>query len=72
MQDVRIDRLWLAPCGLIFNCMKKAMYQAPTTEELYALERRARQERARYIAALIRSAYDRVVSNLGAKVVRHA
>jgi hypothetical protein len=52
--------------------MKKALYQAPTTEELYALERRARQERAHYIAALIRSAYDRVVSTLSSKVVRHA
>jgi hypothetical protein len=72
MQDVRIDRLWLAPRGLIFHCMKKALYQAPTTEELYALERRARQERAHYVAALIRAAYDRVVSTLSTKVVRHA
>jgi hypothetical protein len=52
--------------------MKKAMYQAPTTEELYALEKRARRERAHYVAALIRSAYERVVSAVTAKVVRHA
>jgi len=52
--------------------MKKAVYQAPTTEELYALEKRARQERARYIAALVSSVYDRAVSALTAKVVRHA
>lgn len=72
MPEVSIDRLSLEPGGLIFHCMKKALYQAPTTEELYALERRARQERARYIAALLRSAYDRVVSALSSKVVRHA
>ena len=52
--------------------MKKALYQAPTIEELYALERRAREERARYIAVLIRSAYHRAVAALSAKVVRHA
>ena len=77
MQDVRIDRLSLVPRGLIFHCMKKAphqtpMYRAPTTEELYAIEKRARQERARYVATLLRSAYDRAVSALTAKVVRHA
>jgi hypothetical protein len=61
--------------------MKKAVYQAPTIEELYALEKRARQERARYIGALIYSVYHRAVSALAsyralsahtAKVVRHA
>ena len=72
MQDVRSDRLCVELGGLIFHCMKKALYQAPTTEELYALEKRARRERARYVAALIRSIYDRVVSTLTAKVVRHA
>jgi hypothetical protein len=72
MQDVRIDRLSLALAGLIFHGMKKAMYPAPTTEELYALEKRARQERAHYVATLIRSAYNRVVSAVTAKVVRHA
>ncbi len=72
MQDVRSDRLCLERDGLIFHCMKKALYQAPTTEELYALEKRARRERALYVAALIRSLYDRAVSALTAKVVRHA
>jgi hypothetical protein len=72
MQDVRIDRLFLAPRGLIFHCMKKAMYRALTTEELYALEKRARRERARFVAALFSSLYDRAVSALKAKVVRHA
>ena len=62
----------LVAAGLIFHCMKKAIYQAPTTVELYALEKRARVERARYIAALIKSAYERAVSVLSAKVVRHA
>jgi hypothetical protein len=72
MQDVRSDRLCLERRGLIFQCMKKALYQAPTTEQLYALEKRARRERALYVAALIRSLYDRAVSALTAKVVRHA
>jgi hypothetical protein len=72
MQDVNIDRLSMDWRGLIFHCMKKALYRAPTTEELYALEKRARQERARYIAALFKSIYDRAVSALTAKVVRHA
>jgi hypothetical protein len=72
MQDVRIDRLSIDRRGLIFHCMKKALYRAPTTEELYALEKRARRERARYIAALLNSLYDRAVSALTAKVVRHA
>ncbi len=61
-----------SPGGLIFHRMKKAMYQALTTEELYALEKRARQERAHYVAALIWSAYERVVSSVTAKAVRHA
>jgi hypothetical protein len=52
--------------------MRKAVYQAPTIEELYALEKRARRERALYIAALVSSVYDRAVSALHAKVVRHA
>ena len=62
----------LAGRGLILHCMKKAFYQAPTPEQLYALEKRARRERALYIAALVSSVYDRVVSALTAKVVRHA
>jgi hypothetical protein len=62
--------------------MKQALYQAPTAAELYALERRARQERARFIAGLLRSAFDRASSALEfdrassalttEKVVRHA
>jgi hypothetical protein len=70
MQDVSIDRLSMDPRGLIFDCMKKALY--PTTEELYALEKRARRERARFVGALLKSVYDRAVSTLTAKVVRHA
>jgi hypothetical protein len=70
MQDVSIDRLFMDPRSLIFQCMKKATY--PTTEELYALEKRARRERARFVAALLKSVYDRAVSTLTAKVVRHA
>jgi hypothetical protein len=72
MQDVKIDRLFLAVAGRILLGMRKAVYQAPTVEELYALEKRARRERARYIAALVSSVYDRAVSALHAKVVRHA
>jgi hypothetical protein len=72
MQDVRSDRLCLERGELILHGMKKALYQAPTTEELYALEKRARRERALYIGALIRSLYDRAVSALTARVVRHA
>jgi hypothetical protein len=79
MQDLRIDRLSLALRGLIFYRMKKARYTAPTIEELYALDKRARQERARSIAAGLRrasvalkSVYKRALSALAAKVVRHA
>jgi hypothetical protein len=72
MRDVSIDRLFVARRGPIFQCMKKALYRALTSEELYALEKRARQERARYVAALFRSIYDRALSALTAKVVRHA
>jgi len=72
MQDVSIDRLYMERRGLIFHCMKKALYQAPTTEELYALQKRARQERARVIAALLKSAYERAIEALTSKVVRHA
>jgi hypothetical protein len=74
MQDVSIDRLWLARRALIFQCMKKdhAAYGAPAAEELYALEHRARVARARAVAAILKSVYDRAVSALTAKVVRHA
>jgi hypothetical protein len=59
--------------------MKKALYPALTTEELYALDKRARQERARYVGALLGAAaaalktrFERAVSALSAKAVRHA
>jgi hypothetical protein len=52
--------------------MKKAMFQLPTAEELYALEKSARRERAEYVAALFSSLYERARSALTAKVVRHA
>jgi hypothetical protein len=74
MQDVSIDRLWLAPGALILQCMKKeqASYRASTAGELYALERRARVARAHAVAAILKSLYDRAASALTAKVVRHA
>jgi len=72
MHEVSFDRLSLERRALIFYCMKKAPYTVPTLEELYALEKRARQARARHVALLIRSAYDRIVSALSTKVVRHA
>lgn len=52
--------------------MKKETYRALTTEELYALDKRARQARAHYVAAALRSVYERVLGTLTAKVVRHA
>jgi len=76
MQDLINDRLFVAGRGLIFHCMKKAMFQLPTAEELYALEKRARRERSIHVAALvsalITSMYERVHSALTAKVVHHA
>jgi hypothetical protein len=78
MKDVSIDRLSLAGRGLIFYPMKKAIYHAPT-EELYAFEKRAREERSRYVAALVSAAanalrfrFERAVSALTGKAVRHA
>ena len=66
--------------GLIFYCMKKATYyHAPTPEELYALEKRAREERSRYVGSLMSAAanalkfrFERAFSALTGKVVRHA
>jgi len=59
--------------------MKKDFYRAPTTSELYALDRRARQERALAVAAsftwaatALKSVSERALSALTAKVVRHA
>ena len=71
MQEMRIDRLSLALQGLILLVMKKA-YTAPTTEELYALEKRARQARAEYMRAALKSIYERALSALSTRVVRHA
>ena len=79
MPEVSIDRLFVAGRGLISYRMKKAIYTAPTPEELYAFEKRAREERARFVAASIaaaaaalKSRYERAVSALTAKAVRHA
>ena len=72
MQDLKNDRLFVARRGLIFHCMKKAKLPLPTAEELYALEKRARRERARSVAALFASLYERAHSALTAKVVHHA
>ncbi len=59
--------------------MKETPSRMPTAAELYALERRAREERARYFAELIVSAAhvlksltERGLAALNAKVVRHA
>ena len=59
--------------------MHKSPYRMPMAAELYALERRAREERARFIAAGIASAaralksvVERGLAALSAKVVRHA
>ena len=72
MHDLKNDRLFVDRGGLIFHCMKKAMFQLPTAEELYALEKRARRERSIHVAALVTSMYERVHSALTAKVVHHA
>jgi hypothetical protein len=86
MGEVKIDRLFAAWRDLIFYAMKKlnrtaetSLYRNPTHGQLYALERLAREERARAVAALlasgaaaIRSASRRAVAALTAKVVRHA
>ena len=68
--------MFVAGRGLIFQCMKKALFQLPTADELYALEKRARRERSGYVAALlsslVSSLYQRVHSALTAKVVHHA
>jgi hypothetical protein len=86
MGEVKIDRLFATWRGLIFYAMKKlnpaaetSLYRNPSDSELYALERLAREERARAVAALlvrgaaaIQSASRRAVAALNAKVVRHA
>ena len=76
MHDLKNDRLFVDGGGLIFHCMKKAMFQLPTAEELYALEKRARRERSMHVAALFSSLAssicERVHSAFTAKVVHHA
>jgi hypothetical protein len=79
MEDVSIDRLFAQARGLIFYRMKKAIYSAPTFEELYAYEKRAREERARYVAGITSAAaaalkfrLERAVSALTGKAIRHA
>jgi hypothetical protein len=59
--------------------MKKDLYRYPTSAELYALELRARRERAREMARLLAAAVHalkslaaRAVTAPGAKGVRHA
>jgi hypothetical protein len=59
--------------------MHKSPYRTPMAAELYALERRAREERARYIAAglasaavALKSVVERALTALSAKVIRHA
>lgn len=59
--------------------LKQTPYRMPTAAELYALERRAREERARYFAERVVSAghalkslIERGLAALSAKVVRHA
>ena len=59
MQDVNIDRLCLAVRSRILHCMKKALHQ-PTTEELYALELKARRLRAEETARWFRAGIGRV------------
>jgi hypothetical protein len=84
MREVSIRRLCLRLRALILHGMKKA--NVLTTEQLYALERAARRERARVVAQLFASGmhalisgvhalkglFKRAVSALSAKVARHA
>ena len=74
MADVSIDRLSLAGTGLIFYFMKKAIYSAPTPEELYAFEREARRLRAEELARLVRAGSSAVRSlfKTKAKRLQHA
>jgi hypothetical protein len=61
------------------NVMQELPSHTPTAAELYALERRAREERARYVAAGLASAARSLKSLVGrglaavnAKAVHHA
>ena len=71
MQDLKNDRLFVAGRGLIFQCMKKALFQLPNPRELYALNKRARRSHARHVASLL-SILDRAHAVLTEKVVRYA
>jgi hypothetical protein len=58
---------------------QESLYRMPTAAELYALERRARDERARYFAEhlisaahALKSLVERGLAALNAKVVGHA
>jgi hypothetical protein len=53
--------------------MKKELSRAATTsEELYALQMQARLARARFVGDALKWIYQKAVSALSAKVVRHA
>jgi hypothetical protein len=53
--------------------MKKEISRPETTsEELYALHLQARRARARFVASSLKWIYERALSALSAKVVRHA
>jgi hypothetical protein len=76
---MRLDRLSVARGGHIFYRMKKDFSTAPNFAGLYALDKRARRERAYAVAAAfsaagaaLRSVFERALSALTAKVVRHA
>ena len=75
MRGVRIDRLSVGTCGLIFSLVKtgktasertetvtKFTYRHPTPAQLYALEQSARRERALAQARLVRAAVSAVKS----------
>jgi hypothetical protein len=70
---VRIDRLSLRACGLIFSLVKRGNTESegadtvtklthPTQAQLYALELRARRARSQEQARLIRAAVSAVKS----------
>ena len=72
MQEVRIVRLCREPPSLMLQSMKKALHISPTPDELYALEKRARHERALALAALLKSFSEWARSAFSAKAIRHA
>jgi hypothetical protein len=73
MQEVSFHRLYRSLAALIFPSMKKELSRAATTsEELYALQMQARLARARFVGDALKWIYQKAVSALSAKVVRHA